>query len=219
MDAIYKKWFDADSVEVTIELDNHEGFLSSQDIAALTGAPKNSKVLVRREEQSIAFIVSNDIFDEDMYRYLVSESDGLSLYINNAVMALKEQFTNQGIGPRCVIRKIFAATVLAHRVPIKFIKVEAVGNFDSFHWVKHPLRGYYVWASMGFDGKIPENVTHKLPHKYRHCHYVSELIQEDGGLEQWRLLGDTVKLFFDLAPDSTSWRLLTAYMNAKGIEP
>jgi len=218
MDAVYRKWFDADTVQVKIEVENPDNFLTVREVVELTGAPKNSKVLVRREESAIAFIISNDIFDEDMYRYLVNETDGLSLYLKNAVMVLKEPFTNQGIGPRCVIKEIFAAKNLSDELPIVSIKVDATGNYDAFHWIKHPLRGYYVWACMGFDGKIPGKVIKQLPARYHHCAHVSELMQEDGGREQWLRHGDTVQLAFDLTPDSISWRLLLEYMTVKGVE-
>lgn len=67
-----------------------------------------------------------------MYRYLVADAGGMSYYLDNVVMILKEAFTNKGIGPRCVIKEIHAAGLLRDELPIRCIQVDAVGNDNSF---------------------------------------------------------------------------------------
>ncbi|MYM41419.1 hypothetical protein [Duganella qianjiadongensis] len=218
MDATYQEWFAPETVEVCIQLANPENFLNEHEIIELTGAPRNSKIVVKQVENAIAFIVRNDIFDEAMYRYLVVEPGGTSMHLRNAVFVLKETYTHQGIGPRSVIKEIFCAHRLSDELPIKSIKVSAAGNFESFNWVKNPIRGYYVWSCLGFDGAIPTVVLKRLPSRYQSCKRISKLVETGAGRRLWQLFGESANLSFDLNPDSISWRLLSNYMNAKGIE-
>jgi hypothetical protein len=218
LDDVYKEWFNTESVSVKVELEQAEEFLTPPEIAELTGAPKNSRILVKTDGKVISFVVSNDIFAEDMHRYLVNESANLNYYLQNSVLVLKEEYTQKGIGPRCVIKEIHTAAKLAPELPINCIKVEAVGNFDSFHWTENPLRGYYVWARMGFDGKIPKSVLEKLPEKYKHHDLISSLMQDDDGRKEWLRHGDSVKLEFDLRPESISWKMLIKYMDENRIQ-
>lgn len=218
LDDVYREWFDFETVSVSIELENSEDFLTALEIAELTGAPKKSRILVKRDDRVIAFIVSNDIFSEDMYRYLVDEPSGLNYYLQNSVLVLKEEYTKKGIGPRCVIKEIHAATQLASELPIRCIKVDAIGNYESFHWKKDPMRGYYVWAKMGFNGRIPAATLKKLSTPYQKCEFVSELMLDEGGRKEWFANGDSIKLEFDLRPNSVSWKILNQYMDEHGIE-
>lgn len=217
MDDIYRVWFKADTVKVNVELEEKKDFLSVEEIVALTGAPGESDILVRQVGRIIQFRISNQIFAEDMYRYLVADAGGMSYYLDNVVMVLKEAFTNKGIGPRCVIKEIHAAGRLRDELPIRCIQVDAVGNYDSFFWEKDPLRGYYVWPCMGFDAEIPDSVKSKLPRKFHHTRYLSELMFDKDGRREWLIHGESTKLSFDLAPDSCSWKLLSQYMREKGI--
>ncbi|WP_147330462.1 MULTISPECIES: hypothetical protein [unclassified Duganella] len=218
MDDVYREWFDSKTVSVTVNLQNSDDFLTPIEIAELTGAPKESTILVTRDDKVISFRVSNKIFSEDMFRYLVADSSGISYYIKNVVLALKEEYTKNGIGPRCVIKEIYAAAKLLDELPIKAIKVSAVGDFESFRWKTDPMRGYYVWARMGFDGKIPAAVRQKLSLKYRNLEFISSLMLDIEARKEWLEKGESVELEFDLASGSVSWRLLSQYMNEKGIE-
>lgn len=140
MDSTYQEWSDDKTVKVVVELNNARHFLNQREIVELTGAPKASNIVVRREGKSIALIVSNAIFAEDMYRYLVQDQDGSSYHLRNVVLVLKDRYTNKGIGTRCVIKEIHAATLLASAIPIRLIKVDAVGNLSSFTDEKYPIR-------------------------------------------------------------------------------
>ena len=66
MDAIYSTWFATDTVHVEIDLEEKDEFLTAQEIAELTGAPRNSHILVSANDGVIGFKVSNEIFSEDM---------------------------------------------------------------------------------------------------------------------------------------------------------
>lgn len=61
---------------------------------------------------------------EPSYRYLFQNQDGnYSFYLKNVVLVLNEEHTNEGIGPRCVIREIHeAASWAKERVVITHIE-------------------------------------------------------------------------------------------------
>ncbi|WP_167088191.1 YhbY family RNA-binding protein [Massilia frigida] len=218
LDAICREWFKTDTVKVKVELDNADEFLSAEEIAELTGAPKDSDIVVSRVGDVIQFRIRNPIFAEDMFRYLTADADGLSYYLTNVVMVLKDEFTNMGIGPRCVVKEIYCARSLHEELPIRCIKLNGVGDYASFHWAKDPLRGYYVWPCMGFDAEIPDAVRTRLPEKYREKRRLSDLMLDEGGRKEWLRHGESVKLAFDLDPGSVSWEVLSHYVREKGIE-
>lgn len=218
MDAIYSAWFKTDTVSVEIDLEKIDDFLSAEEIAELTGAPRDSRILVNEINGVIVFKISNEIFAEDMYRYLTADGDGLSYYMTNAVLVLKEEYTKKGIGPRSVIKEIHAAYRLTEELPIRSVRVDAVGDFQSFHWEKDPLRGYYVWACMGFDAEIPQAVRLRLSESYRNKIYISDLMLDKEGRKEWLRHGESVKLSFDLENKSVSWKILSDYMKEKEIQ-
>jgi hypothetical protein len=219
LDATTAKWFDDTSVSVH-RAPELAGFMADEQIARLTGAPRNSVVRVSLENGGVAFQIDNDIFAEPMYRYLFQNLGGsYSFHLKNVVMVLAERHTDEGIGPRCVIREIYEAAKWADEgILITHIEVSAVGNYAHFVLTEQPLRGYYVWATMGFDGDIPGQVRIKLRPEHQKCSKISELIATEDGRNAWRIYGESVDLAFDLAMGSASWRQLAKYMNDKGIE-
>lgn len=167
----------------------------------------------------MVFRVENNVFSEPMYRYLFQNSDdNYSFYLRNAVFVLAEKYTNEGIGTRCVAREIHeAARWIDKQILITHIKVSAVGNLTTFGLKKYPLRGYYVWATMGFDADIPIATRQRLDPPFKACNSICELVSSEAGREQWKTLGDSVELSFDLAEGSASWLQLARYMHYKGI--
>lgn len=218
MDATTAKWFDDTSLVHRVpEL---KGFMTDEQITRLTGAPRGSVIWVSVENDGVAFRIENDIFAEPMYRYLFQNLDGTySFHLKNVVLVLTEDHTHEGIGPRCVIREIHeAANWSKDGILITRIEVSAVGDYTHFGSATHPMRGYYVWPLLGFDGKIPNRVRTKLRPEYQKYSKISELVASEDGRTAWRIHGESVDLAFDLATDSPSWRLLARYMKEKGIE-
>ena len=218
MDEVYRQWFDASTVTVDVQMDNSEAFLTDLEIAELTGAPKNSTIIVKKTEKGISFEVANEIFESAMYRLLTVGETGVAISITNEGLELAVQYTGQGIGPRCVIKEIFAAKSLYEELRIEEILVHAYGNFASFDSYPYPMRGYYVWAMMGFDAEIPDGIRNALDKEYQHVTQVSDLMRDDKGREQWLNHGDTIWLTFDLKVNSVSWRLLERFMADRRIE-
>jgi hypothetical protein len=219
LDKVYREWFDAATVAVHIAPEYQVGFLTRREVIELTGAPKNSTVFLSTGGKGIEFRVANPIFSEDMFRYLVQNQSGeYEFYLLNAGLVLKSEFSQRGIGSRCVIKEIFAAKRLASGLPIVSVEVSAVGNHASAQLEDDPMRGYYVWATMGFDGKIPEQVRPRLAEKFQGCVLVSDLMSSFEGRYEWFRCGESLDLSFSLADGSASWRVLKQYMLAKEVE-
>lgn len=218
MDAVTKKWFDDASVTV-VRAPALAGFMTDAHIARITGAPRDSVVHIYADERATAFRVDNAILSEPMYRYLFQHDDGsYAFYLKNAAFVLADDYTNHGIGARCVIREIDeAASWGRDGFPISHISMWAVGDFASFSLKHGALRGYYVWATMGVDADIPALTLAQMDPPFNQCRRISQLISTDMGRAQWRTHGISVDLRFDLAPRSTSWLQLRRYMKHKGI--
>ncbi|MBJ7310932.1 hypothetical protein ACFOLJ_17625 [Rugamonas sp. CCM 8940] len=219
MDSTYAKWFDNGSVVVDVQLEDSDEFLSEEEIIMLTGAPKGSEILVVSKDGAIEFRVKNPMFVSDMVRRLISIDDTTYSYLlSNDALELKNEFSALGIGTRCVIREIFAAKKALEEYPIESIEVYAIGNYESFYSKDYPMRGYYVWATMGFDALIPMNVRPKLSQEFKDFLLISELVFTEKGREEWMKKGESVHLSFKTKSDSTSWALLERYMAEKEIE-
>lgn len=220
MDSVTARWFD-DSTVVVARAPEYADFMTDQQIARITGAPRKSTVNIYTDEGFVAFKVQNKIFKEPMYRYLVQNSEGdYTFHLKNAVLVLAEQYTNEGIGMRTVVREIYeAARWVKEGIIITHIDVSAVGDYDSFWLADNPLRGYYVWATMGFDGDIPPSTLAKLEGQHRTYSRISELVNTAEGRDQWQVHGESVDLKFDLVLGSQSWQQLRRCMKSKGIVP
>jgi hypothetical protein len=220
VDRVTANWFDDKSVTVD-RAPELTDFMNDPNIVRIAGAPRASTVHVFSDEHAIAFKVDNAVFDEPMYLYLIQNSQSTcSFYLKIAVFVLKEKFTNAGIGPRCVIRTLMEAPAWARQqITITHVEVSAIGDATTFGLEKNPLRGYYVWATLGFDAPVPAATRAKLALPYRNCKNISELVMTEQGRDQWRMHGQSVDLSFDLRANSASWLQLARYMYSKGISP
>jgi hypothetical protein len=220
LDDVYKEWFDTKSVSVKVELAGADEFLSDDEIINLTGAPGGSEITVTQDETKtfIEFRIKNDMFASDMVRRLVNIQSGKFTYVLvNDALELKPEFSNRGIGTRCVIKEIFAAGDYLKDL-VESIEVQAYGNYESAQWRVNPLRGYYVWATMGFDADISAVVKSRLSQPFQSFSKISELMATDEGREEWARKGETAHLAFRLCEASTSWKILERYMTEKRIE-
>lgn len=79
-------------------------------------------------------------------------------------------------------------------------------------WDEKGIVGYYVWARLGYDGNIPDDVKKKLPSSFKKAKKVSDLMKTKEGREWWKENGDTFEAKFD----KDSLKILEAYMDASG---
>jgi len=115
-----------------------------------------------------------------------------------------------------------ATRLLAHqvretaRLGVKYLTTAAAGRPGAYYG------GYYAWARLGFDGRIPTAVGQLLerqPHvpQLHGARGVLDLVTRPGGAEWWRANGSEFAGLFDLALGSRSSLVLEAYTRQKGI--
>ncbi|TFW28742.1 hypothetical protein E4L96_02040 [Massilia arenosa] len=218
MDRVTAKWF-ADASVTVHRAPSLEGFMTDAQLARIAGAPRDSIVNVYPDGGGIALRVDNRILAEPMYRYLFQNpGPPYSFHLRNVVLVLADEYTQAGIGTRCVVRQIIEAASWARAgIYLTDVRVSAVGDLATFGLKPHPMRGYYVWPALGFDAFIPASSAVRLCQPYQNCTRISELMTTAEGRKTWRLIGQSVDLSFDLKPGSASWRQLLSYMQAKGI--
>jgi len=216
MDALSAEWFKPESVTIVDKDNLLQSWLSDEEIARLSGAPKESQVIISLVDGNVELRVKNRILSEDMVRLLVQNDDhsGYSCYIVNSVFVVDPYWQNKGIGARSVAIEILQAQRL--KIVTK-ITTYAVGNYQAFLASNLPLRGYYVWAVMGFDGDLPPTTLDALPEKFKDCKKVLDLVTSPEGRDVWKQHGQSVTLSFDLA-DERCWNQLRAYMSNRQIE-
>lgn len=217
MDETTAAWFDAAKVDVIDVAPELEGWLSNEQLVRLSGAPNGSTLTVRLTLEGLVELkVENPaLLAEPMIRLIAQEADGFAFYIVNAVFVLNEDYLGQGIGPRSVSVEIQQAKDLGFTK----IRTFAVGDWASFH-ADPPLRGYYVWPSMGFDGPLPEELrTHpELPQELLGSTTILELFASEAGEDFWMEFGSSVHVEFNLEDASPSWERHWRYTEKRDIK-
>jgi SPP1 gp7 family putative phage head morphogenesis protein len=101
---------------------------------------------------------------------------------------------------------IFARSVEGYKkLGIREIITEAARH-DSLG-----LNGYYTWARLGFDGFIPSGI--KVPDSLGgSTATIQEILKKPGGLEWWKINGDTFKGRFNTDDGSDSMQILSKYL-------
>ncbi len=178
-------------------------------IPDLVGAFDGSNICVTQDGDSFVFEITHPWLETSMERVLWRDADtGKLILMWNEQFFLLPEWQRQGLGARSLAIQLSTA----RRLRIPFVGCLAAGRFDS------AMNGYYTWPLLGFDAELDETDIERLPPGLAHCTSLNELFLEDGGAEHWRRHGKPMAVFFDLEPHSTSWAILTEYMEAKGIE-
>lgn len=217
MDGITAAWFDAAKVEVVDLLPELDGWLSHDELVRLSGAPNGSKLTVRATDDGLVELkVENpELLSEPMIRLIAQEEDGFAFYIHNSVFVLNDAFLGRGIGPRSVSVEIQQAKELGFTKILTF----AVGDWANFH-AAEPLRGYYVWPAMGFDGPIPEALRQhpELPPELLGSTRVLQLWASEAGSDFWMEFGSSLHVEFNLEDGSESWERHWRYTAERDIK-
>jgi hypothetical protein len=75
-------------------------------------------------------------------------------------------------------------------------------------------RGYCVWPSVGFDGRLPRAIRQRLPCRLAPAQSLLDVVQTKEGCRWWRRHGATIRVRFDLAEQSRSWQVFL-----RGLRP
>ena len=75
-------------------------------------------------------------------------------------------------------------------------------------------QGYYHWPRFGFDGPLSGAIRQQLPEQLAAARSVLDLIETRAGRQWWRRHGVAMRVRFNLAEASRSWRVLRRHLSA-----
>jgi len=217
MDETTTKWFDPSDVKISGAPSELMGWITHDQLVRLSGAPSGSTVSIAILKTGVVQLTIDNpvLFSEPSVRLIGQRAGTHRFEIRNSVMVLRDEYLDQGIGPRSVAIEIAQASELDF---LERIVVNAVGDWKHFN-IPQPLRGYYVWPRMGFDGPIPSGVlTDESPKAYEDFVRVSQFMETQAGRDYWKRNGTVAKLQFDLEAGCGCQRALTRYLEEKGIK-
>jgi hypothetical protein len=124
----------------------------------------------------------------------------LGQYDNNKLyFRVADGQTGGGIGRRMLQRQVLAA----RRLGISKIKTDAAGELGG------SFNGYYSWASLGYNGKVPKSFSNRYKGtEIGRAKTTQELFSIRGGAEAWKKHGTGVSMTFTVKRGSVGWRML-----------
>lgn len=192
--------------------------LEPDDWRRLAGAPDNSRIEARLidERQDFGYVrgvlitTRNPMFVWPSQRILYRDADRDEMrVVRNDSFALKDPYQQLGIGLRSFAIEVTAA---AER-EFALITAEAAGSKTSA-----TFKGWYAWARMGYDAKIPTDVYPRLPEQLRVHENILDLMETQDGRRAWWDCGHELEMTFNLEEHSRSRMVLRAYMQERGCE-
>lgn len=106
---------------------------------------------------------------------------------------------------------------------VKRILASASGDAQAAKTDPKTGLGYYVWPRMGYSGIMKSSQIAKLPEEIRKAlkgkRDIRDLFDLPGGPEAWKEHGSTIKVHFDLSPNSRNMRALEAYKEERAKRP
>lgn len=178
--------------------------LSDRELASLVGAPHDATVTLKAswsQSGKKVFSVNIDSREMSAERTIKLNSRGEIVVHNDIFMAFKQ---GTGLGTKVFGRQVEQAAKLG------------VTKIETLAAKSHIFNGYYTWARLGYDGKIPARVASKLPAGMKSAKNVSDLMRSPEGRSFWKAHGVQMEMSFDLRAGSTSRKVLSAYVQEKG---
>ena len=176
--------------------------LAPWEYAGLTGAPAGARVEVGASRGTLYIEMGDDDAACRAYFYVRGAGAQLVL-INDGFRILVRHRQGRGLGSHILLRQVENAAALH------------VGRIETVAGRRRDENGYYTWPRLGFDGDLPARVRSRLPSELRRSRTVLDLMEDDLGRRWWRDRGATIRLAFDLAPDSRSRAVLDRYVREK----
>jgi hypothetical protein len=171
-----------------------------QDVASAVGAPDDARVNISEGGGGIYVNVTGPGYKAQ--RLIYKDANGKTVIENIHIETTK---TGTGLGTKIFGRQVEQASKLG----VDRIQTFAAGPAGGYN-------GYYTWARLGYDAKIPSSV--KLPSKFKNAKNVSDLMRTKAGAKFWKEHGTSVKMTFNLKRGSTSQRALSKYLKKKGLK-
>ena len=192
--------------ETAAEVQRLLGQLAAPDtLARMVGALPGSEVVAVREfDGEVSFEITHPLVVEQG-RTLRRQPDGSVVVVNNS-LTLRDD-SPAGKGTRMLATQVQALAGSG----VAFIVTEAHGFAGS------DQNGYYTWPRLGYNAPLPAATRRRLPSALRDAHDLHTLLATTAGRTWWREHGHTLPMRFDLVENSTSRRVLAAYLVEKGL--
>jgi GNAT superfamily N-acetyltransferase len=177
--------------------------VSSAQLASAVGAPDDAVVNVTSSgTDGIRLHVQGEGYQA--VRFLNKDPDG-TIHIKNESFEVDSSKQGRGLGTQVFGRQIENAADLG----VSEIRLRAAGQKGG------DQNGYYTWPRFGCDGKIPSDVRDELPAKWSDATKISDLMRTAEGRSLWKDHGQSVRVTFDLRPNSLSRRVWEGYLAEK----
>jgi SPP1 gp7 family putative phage head morphogenesis protein len=178
--------------------------MTKKEIAGMVAAQPGSKTYLSSLGDRLSVVTENKEYGS--VREIFRDADGKLVCANGE---LNVRNKGRGLGT-----KIFSEQVSA-LVDAGFDRITCWATKGT------EFNGYYTWARLGYDGKIPQTTSSSLardkglPKELRYPETVHDLISRPGGMDAWSQHGDTFSATFDLNKGSNSRKILDAYITEK----
>ena len=174
--------------------------LDCREYAGLAGAPDDAKIEVGASGGRLYIEMRDPVAATYCgYYYLyyrkpavVLLSDGFHIHV--------QAMRGHGLGLQIFHRQTSNAAALR------------VDWIDTVAGRENDENGYYTWPRYGFQGVLPAPIRRLLPVGFEHARTILDLMSCEKGRNWWREYGVTIRVRFDLAPDSRSRRTLVRYI-------
>jgi hypothetical protein len=225
-DETSRRWFDPRKVRLEV-VDDVSAYFDEEALIGLSGAMSDSTVTVRKifsapatyDGEPVLEAIRLQIHHQAVFSMsrLLRRTPAGEWSVENAKFRIRHEFAGRRLSARSLVIQARAAQELG----FQHIALDAVGDYTMAR-LKFPddrWAGYWVWPRLGFDATVPESARRRLPARFRSCHWVSELMSSNEGLDAWELHGETLQgAKFDLTANSTSWQLLAKYNLQRNIK-
>jgi hypothetical protein len=174
--------------------------ITSEVIPALAGALDGSRIIVRQKSGGLYFEARHELYDRPVTWQISKDGvlHGIDFYLSPDAP--------KGLGTRMMATSIFTA----QEVGLKEIQIMAAGKPDN---------GYYTWPRLGFDAPLTAADLRQLDRDgLKNVESVLDVMQTPTGRDWWRVNGTRREMTFSLDHMGSSVRVLTQYLNERGIK-
>lgn len=173
------------------------------EYAGLAGAPDDAKVEVGASDGQLYIELSDPVAARYRgYYYLYCRKAAIVL-LNDGFHIHLQAMRHQGLGLQIHYRQACCAATCG----VDWI-VTIAGR-------RHDENGYYTWPRYGFDSALPHSIRRRLPIGLEQSRTLLDLMSSEKGREWWKEHGVTIRVRFDLAPDSRSHQVLAEYVRKR----
>jgi hypothetical protein len=177
--------------------------LRPREYAGLAGAPDNAKVEVGASDGQLYIELGDPVAASFRGHYYLFYRKAAVVLRNDGFHILVHAMRRQGLGLQICCRQARSAAACG----VDRIELRAGRRRDE--------NGYYTWPRYGFDCPLPASIRRRLPLGLDRSRALLDLMSCEKGREWWREHGVTIRVRFDLAPGSRSWRVLAEYVRAR----